>query len=74
MINFNPFWGGLDYIQDTPPNDGFGLVFLPSLASDMTAGALQLESEESVHQFMQSGFRAATENMYDAGLIVSSAI
>lgn len=74
MISFNPFWGGLDYTQDTPPYDGMGLVFLPSLASDMTAGAVQLESEESVHQFMQSGFRAATENMYDAGLIVSSAV
>lgn len=74
MISFNPHWGGLDYTQDTPPWDGMGLVFLPSLAMDTTAGAPQLESEESVHQFMQSQFRAATENMYDSGLVVSSAV
>ena len=75
MISFNPHWGGLDYVQDSAPPDGFGLVFLPSLAIDATAGAPQLESEESVHQFMQTQFRSATENMYfDAGLIVSSAV
>lgn len=74
MISFNPHWGGLDYVQDTPPQDGMGLVFLPSLALDAAAGYPQLESEESVHQFMQSQFRAATENMYDSGLVVSSAV
>ena len=74
MIFFNPGWGGLDYIQDTPPQDGMGIVFLPSLANDATAGALQLESEESVHSFMQSQFRAVTENMYETALIVGSEV
>ncbi|MBD5641592.1 MAG: purine nucleoside permease [Desulfovibrio sp.] len=74
MISFNPHWGGLDYLQDSSPADGCGIVFLPSLASDATAAVPQMESEESVHQFMQSGFRAATENLYSAGLLVSEGI
>lgn len=72
MTSLNPYWGGLDYIQDTPYGDGFGLVFLPSLVSDAAAGTLQLESESSVHQFMQMQFRLGAENMQDAGLIVSA--
>ena len=72
MIAFNPFWGGLDYIQDTPPQDGMGLVFAPSVATDALAGRAQLESEESVQSFMQSQFRAAAENMWELGLIAQA--
>ncbi|MDE5832898.1 MAG: hypothetical protein K2H64_07940 [Desulfovibrio sp.] len=72
MIIFNPIWGGLDYIQDTPPQDGMAIVFLPSVVSDPLAGKPQLESEESVQSFMQSQFRAVAENMRETGLIVGS--
>lgn len=74
MISFNPHWGGVDYFQDTPPNDRLGPVFTPSMAIDTTAAQPQLESQESAHQFMQSQYRAVTENVYDSGLIVSSTI
>lgn len=69
MISFNPMWGGLDYVQDTPPGDGFAITFLPSIVSDVTAGQLQGDSEASVHSFMQQQFRMAAENMYDSGLV-----
>lgn len=72
MHSFNPYWGGLDYIQDTPAEDGFALVFTPSLANDSVAGVLQLDSEASVHQFMQTQFRMATENLIGYGTIVSA--
>lgn len=71
MIGFDPYWGGLDYMFDTPPEDGLGITFLPSLAHDPLAGALQLDSEESVHSFMQTQFRMATENMMGYGLVTS---
>lgn len=70
MNIFDPSWGGLDYVQDTPPQDGFAITFLPSIVNDPLAGQLQLESEESVHSFMQTQFRIVTENMYEAGLIL----
>lgn len=73
MISFNPHWGGLDYIEeDSVPPDSFAIYFAPSIANDATAGALQMEAETSAQQFMQLGFRAATENMYGSGLFVSS--
>ena len=72
MNSFNPYWGGLDYIQDTPAEDGFALVFTPSLANDALAGALQLDSESSAQQFLQVQFRIAAENMGDRGLIVAA--
>ena len=74
MIFFNPGWGGLDYIQDTPPQDGMAIVFLPSLANDATAGGLQLESEESVHSFMQTQFRAVAENIGESALIIGAEV
>lgn len=74
MIAFDPHWGGLDYAQDTPPFDGMAIAFFPSIASDVTAGQLQLESEASVQSFMQLQFRASTENMYDSGLVVSAMV
>lgn len=74
MIAFDPHWGGLDYVQDTPPGDGMGIAFYPSIVHDVTAGQLQLESESSVLSFMQLQFRAATENMYDSGLFVSAMV
>lgn len=72
MIFFNPIWGGLDYIQDTPPQDGMAIVFLPSAASDPLAGQPQLESEESVRSFMQTQFRMAAENMSETGLLLGA--
>lgn len=69
MISFDPSWGGLDYIQDTPPEDGMAIVFLPSIANDALAGQLQAESESSARSFMQAQFRAAAENMRDSGLV-----
>lgn len=72
MIAFDPHWGGLDYMQDTPPGDGMGIAFFPSLANDATAGQLQLEAEASAQSFMQLQFRASTENMYGSGLVVSA--
>lgn len=73
MTGFNPYWGGLDYVtDDSQPPDGFAISFLPSIANDAVAGVLQADSESSVLQFMQSQFRASTENMYDSGLVVSS--
>ena len=74
MIAFNPFWGGQDVIQDTPPYDGLGIHFLPSIAGDILGSVPQRESEASAQSFMQDQFRAATENMAGAGLIYSSAI
>lgn len=74
MISFNPHWGGLDYLQDSSPGDGSPISFLPSLAIDATAAVPQIEAEESVHQFMQAGFRAAAENMQGAGLIYSAGV
>lgn len=74
MVSLNPYWGGLDYIQDSTPEDGGGIVFLPSLVSDVTAAVPQLEAIESVQQFLQSGFRASTENLYGAGLMISSGV
>lgn len=74
MISFNSYWWGLDYVQDSTPADGCSIVFLPSLANDAAAAVPQAESEESVRQFMQSGFRAATENIYSAGLMVSQGV
>ena len=74
MISFDPHWGGLDYVQETPPGDGLGIIYLPSIAHDSTAGQLQLESEASVHSFMQLQFRAVTENMYGSGLIISAGV
>ncbi len=71
MIVFDPHWGGLDYAFDTPAEDGFSITYLPSLANDALAGQLQLESEESVHSFMQAQFRMATENMMGYGLVAS---
>lgn len=74
MHIFNSWWGGLDYIQDTPPEDGMGLVFIPSLASDSAAGALQLESESGSQQYMQARFKLAAENMLDMANIISANI
>lgn len=72
MIAFNPAWGGQDVIQDTPPHDGLGIVFLPSIVSDVVGSIPQLESESSVRSFMQNQFRAAAENFNDAGLVYSA--
>ncbi len=74
MISFNPLWGGQDYIQDTPPYDGMGITFLPSIVNDASASELQLQSESSCHSDMQATFRISSENMYDAGLIYSGMI
>lgn len=71
MIGFDPYWGGLDYAFDTPPQDGFSISFTPSLAHDALAGQLQLGDEESVHSFMQTQFRMATENMLGYGLVAN---
>jgi len=73
MIGFNPYWGGLDYVEeDSVPPDGFAISFVPSLVNDATAGILQLDWEAGAMQFMQNQFRASTENMDGAGLMVSS--
>lgn len=73
MIGFNPHWGGLDYVQDdSQPPDSFVISFVPSLVNDATAGALQADAESSVHQDLQAGLRLSAENMFGAGLLVSS--
>lgn len=73
MISFNPYWWGNDYVEeDSVPPDSFAISFTPSIANDATAGALQLGWQESALQFLQSGFRASTENIQGAGLMVSS--
>lgn len=69
MITFNPDWGGQDVIQDTPPYDGMALVFLPSIVADVTGSIPQLDSENSVHSFMQTQFRISAENMNDSANI-----
>lgn len=75
MIGFNPHWGGLDYVQDdSVPPDSFAISFVPSIVNDATAGALQANSESSVLQDMQAGFRLSAENMMGAGLMVSSSV
>lgn len=74
MISFDPYWGGLDYVQDSPPYDGLAISFAPSIVNDATAAVPQAESESSVLQFMQSQFRATAENMYDSGLVVSATV
>lgn len=72
MIGFNPYWGGLDYVQDSPPYDGLAISFTPSVVDDATAAMAQLDSESSVQSFMALQFRATAENMYDSGLVVSA--
>lgn len=72
MIFFNPGWGGLDVVQDTPPADGMAITYLPSIVNDALAGQLQYDSQESTRSFMQEQFRAAAENMYESGLVVST--
>lgn len=71
MLFFNPDWGGLEYVQDTPPPDSMSIAFLPSVANDSAAAQLQMDAQESTRSFMQSQFRAATENMYESGLVLS---
>ena len=72
MIAFEPLWGGTSVVQDTPPHDALGITFAPSIVTDVTAAVPQLDSQASVHSFMQDQFRASTENMYDSGLVVST--
>lgn len=73
MIGFNPHWGGLDYVEeDSVPPDGFAITFVPSLANDAIAGILQMDYESGAMQDMQSQFKASTENMAGAGLMVSA--
>lgn len=74
MLSFDPLWGGQNIIQDTPPGDALGIVFLPSIVGDVLGAIPQLESEESSRSFMQTQFRVAAENMNDAGLIYSAAV
>ena len=74
MISFNPWWGGVDYVQDTPPYDGLCIEYVPSIANDYTAAFEQMQSMESAKSFMQAQFRRDAENMLDAGLIYSSAV
>lgn len=69
MISFNPAWGGQDVVQDTPPYDGMGLAFLPSIASDVLGAVPQLDSESSARSFMEAQFRQVAENLNDVGLI-----
>lgn len=74
MLTFNPDWGGQDIIQDSAPYDGLAIHFLPSVVSDVLGAVPQIDSETSAMSFMQTSFRAAAENMVDAGLIVSSSV
>lgn len=74
MIIFNPAWGGQDTIQDSAPYDGLVIHFVPSIMSDVLGAVPQLDSESSATSFMQTSFRAAAENMTDAGLIISSPV
>ncbi|MDE7370458.1 MAG: hypothetical protein K2N07_01695 [Desulfovibrio sp.] len=72
MIALDPTWGGLNVVQDTPPHDSLGISYAPSLVTDVTAAVPQLDSMASVQSFMEHQFRAAAENMYDSGLVVST--
>lgn len=72
MIAFDPFFGGLNVVQDTPPGDALGISFTPSIVSDVTAALPQLDSQASAQSFMEHQFRASAENMYDSGLVVST--
>lgn len=72
MIFFDPAWGGLDVVQDTPPYDGLAISYLPSIVNDALAGQLQYDSQESARSYMQEQFRAAAENMYETGLVITA--
>ncbi|MBD5626627.1 MAG: hypothetical protein HDQ90_03925 [Desulfovibrio sp.] len=72
MIALDPLWGGLNVVQDTPPHDSLGISYAPSIVTDVTAAVPQLDSMASVQSFMEHQFRAAAENMYDSGLVVST--
>ena len=72
MIALDPLWGGLNVVQDTPPHDALGITYAPSIVTDITAAVPQLDSQASVLSFMEHQFRAAAENMYDSGLVVST--
>lgn len=74
MIAFNPWWGGIDIVQDTPPYDRLSIDYVPSIANDQTAASGQMMYMESTKSFMQTQFRQIAENMRDAGLIYSSAV
>ncbi|WP_165078477.1 MULTISPECIES: hypothetical protein [unclassified Desulfovibrio] len=72
MIALDPLWGGLNVVQDTPPRDSLGISYAPSIVTDVTAAVPQLDSMASVQSFTEHQFRAAAENMYDSGLVVST--
>ena len=72
MIPFDPYWLGLDYMEDSTPGDGNAIVYLPSIVNDSTAAAPQAESEASVHSFMQDNFRLSAMNMMDTGLVINA--
>lgn len=72
MTFFDPFWLGLDYMQDSTPGDGCAITFLPSIAYDSTAAVPQAESEASVFQFMQDTFRLSSMNMMDSGIVLNA--
>ena len=74
MIIFNPNWGGQDVIQDSRPADGMAISFTASIVNDVLGAVPQLDSENSVHSFMQSQFRAAAENMENSGVLYSDSI
>lgn len=72
MTSFDPYWLGLDYMQDSTPGDGCAITFLPSIVNDGAAAVPQAESEASVFQFMQDNFRLSSMNMMDAGLVLNA--
>lgn len=72
MTFFNPYWLGLDFMQDSPPGDGCAIMFYPSIANDLTAAVSQMESEASSKQFMQDNFRLFAMNMADSGIVLNA--
>lgn len=72
MTSYDPYWLGLNYIEDSTPGDGNAIMYLPSIVNDSAAAYPQAESEASVHSFMQDNFRLAAMNMMDSGLVVNA--
>ena len=70
MNIYDPMTQRTVVIQDTLPEDGHFLTFLPSEFSDITASADQLDSAASTRSSMQEQWSIISRNMNDIANIV----
>lgn len=71
MTTLEPLIARDDYVQDTPPYDGFAITWRPSEYDDSTAAAHQWQDAMSAQSFMQDQWRNSAEQQLDRGMISS---